>query len=199
MTAERDLHAQTALRAEDVVRLVNELTGRTCPLCRRPLCGHEVVASVLLGLKNDPRCLECMARDLGHESRVFVDQVRAQVRHRECFEAGWQHSDTLDHGAMPCRARSSATDESIITAIADDVSDATDHPADAAFDAGDMGCGDLVLELRIQLKSLRAGSVLHVTARDPGAPEDLPAWCRLTGHTMLAQGHPEYWIRRRPD
>jgi tRNA 2-thiouridine synthesizing protein A len=70
-------------------------------------------------------------------------------------------------------------------------------PPDAAWDAGDLGCGDLVLELRIRLGDLPPGAVLHLTATDPGAPEDIPAWCRLTGHTLLEARHPGYWIRRR--
>jgi tRNA 2-thiouridine synthesizing protein A len=69
--------------------------------------------------------------------------------------------------------------------------------ADAEWDAGDMGCGELVLELRLRLKAMAPGSILKVTARDLGAPEDLPAWCGMTGHTLLKAQHPEYWIRRR--
>jgi tRNA 2-thiouridine synthesizing protein A len=68
---------------------------------------------------------------------------------------------------------------------------------DAEWDAGHMACGDLVLELRMRLQSMRPGEVLRVTALDPGAPEDLPAWCRLTGHTLLQWEHPEYRIRRK--
>lgn len=71
--------------------------------------------------------------------------------------------------------------------------------ADAEWDAGDMGCGDLVLELRLRLKAMAPGRVLKVTARDPGAPADLPAWCGMTGHLLLKAQHPEYWIRRRED
>ena len=70
---------------------------------------------------------------------------------------------------------------------------------DATFDAGDLGCGDLVLELRIRLRALRPRQVLELYARDPAAPEDLPAWCRLTGHTLLAAHHPRYWIRRKEE
>ncbi len=69
--------------------------------------------------------------------------------------------------------------------------------ADAEWDAGDMGCGELVLELRLRLKAMAPGSILKLIARDPGAPEDLPAWCGMTGHTLLTAHHPEYWIRRK--
>ena len=69
----------------------------------------------------------------------------------------------------------------------------------AAYDAGDLGCGDLVLELRSQLRALPAGAVLHVIARDPAAPVDLPAWCGLVGHTLLAAAHPDYHIQRKRD
>lgn len=70
-------------------------------------------------------------------------------------------------------------------------------PHDAEWDAGAMGCGDLVMELRTRLLAMRPGQVLRLSARDPGAPEDLPAWCRLTGHGLLAARHPLYWIRRK--
>ena len=68
---------------------------------------------------------------------------------------------------------------------------------DAEWDTGDMGCGDLVLELRMRLQPMETGKVLKVTARDPGAPQDMPAWCRLTGHVLVSAAHPEYWIRRK--
>ena len=45
--------------------------------------------------------------------------------------------------------------------------------------------------------ALPAGGVIRVTATDPAAPEDIPAWCRLTGHPLLAADHPHYLIRRR--
>ncbi len=69
--------------------------------------------------------------------------------------------------------------------------------ADAEWDAGNMGCGELVMQLRMQLQLLKAGQILKLTATDAGMPEDLPAWCRLTGHTLVRSNHPEYWIRRR--
>jgi tRNA 2-thiouridine synthesizing protein A len=69
---------------------------------------------------------------------------------------------------------------------------------DSHWDAGDMGCGELVLQLRLRLLELPPGHVMWLRARDPGAIEDLPAWCRMTGHALLSAHHPDYWIRRRP-
>jgi tRNA 2-thiouridine synthesizing protein A len=69
--------------------------------------------------------------------------------------------------------------------------------ADVDWDAGDLACGDLVLTLRGRMEALRPGQVLRLVALDPGAPADLPAWCRLTGHTLLAADHPVYLIRRK--
>lgn len=68
---------------------------------------------------------------------------------------------------------------------------------DEVWDAGELGCGELVLELRMRLDRMRPGQVLKLIARDPGAPADLPAWCRLTGHTLVSEAHPDYWIRRK--
>jgi tRNA 2-thiouridine synthesizing protein A len=69
--------------------------------------------------------------------------------------------------------------------------------SDAEWDAGDMGCGDLVLELRARIEPMAPGRVLKLTARDPGAPADIPAWCRMTGHALLSEQHPIYLIRRK--
>jgi tRNA 2-thiouridine synthesizing protein A len=70
-------------------------------------------------------------------------------------------------------------------------------PVDAEWDAGDLGCGDLVLELRLRVGALTPGQVFRLVARDAGAPADIPAWCRMTGHTLLSQQHPVYLIRRK--
>lgn len=69
--------------------------------------------------------------------------------------------------------------------------------ADVEWDAGDLGCGDLVLELLGRLRALAPGQVLKLVATDPGAPADIPAWCRMTGHTLLSKAHPVYRIRRK--
>ncbi|HEY7541675.1 MAG TPA: sulfurtransferase TusA family protein [Methylomirabilota bacterium] len=69
--------------------------------------------------------------------------------------------------------------------------------ADAQWDAGDLGCGDLVLELRRRMEAMRPGQLLRLTAIDPGARADIPAWCRMTGHTLIAEEHPVYLIRRK--
>jgi tRNA 2-thiouridine synthesizing protein A len=68
---------------------------------------------------------------------------------------------------------------------------------DAEWDAGDLGCGELVLGLRLRLEAMPPGHVLKLTALDPGAPADLPAWCRLTGHALVQAEHPVYLIRRK--
>ena len=67
----------------------------------------------------------------------------------------------------------------------------------AEWDAGQMGCGELVMELRPRLLALAPGDRLRLIARDGGAPEDLPAWCRMTGHTLVHAEHPLYLIQRR--
>ena len=56
----------------------------------------------------------------------------------------------------------------------------------AVCDGGDQGCGGGLLLLMLQaIKRLESGSVLEVRSTDPGVREDLPAWCRMTGNTLL--------------
>jgi len=69
----------------------------------------------------------------------------------------------------------------------------------AEWDADDMGCGELVLELRFRLDSLKPGQIMKLTARDPGAPADIPAWCRMTGNPLVGGHPPVYLIQRKED
>ncbi len=72
------------------------------------------------------------------------------------------------------------------------------NDTDDTWDAGDMGCGDLVLRLRMKLRAM-PGKTLKVIATDAGAPADLPSFCRMTGDTLLhvdSQSH-SYWIKAR--
>jgi len=77
------------------------------------------------------------------------------------------------------------------------VADDPDGSATDRWDAGELGCGELVLELRTRLSLLAPGSLFELVALDPGAPVDLPAWCRMTGHELARAQHPTYLIKRR--
>lgn len=77
------------------------------------------------------------------------------------------------------------------------MSDATRPPAfDLAWDAGDLGCGELLLGLRTRMRDVAPGAVFKLTTTDSGAREDLPAWCRMTGHALLFAAHPDYYVRK---
>ena len=69
-------------------------------------------------------------------------------------------------------------------------------PADV-WDAGFMGCGEVIILLRRRMQTLEPGEVLKLTSQDLGAPEDLPAWCRMTGRRLLRAQHPHYWIEQK--
>ena len=65
------------------------------------------------------------------------------------------------------------------------------------WDAGRMGCGEVVIMLRMRFQPLASGQVLKLTTRDLGAHEDIPAWCRLTSRLLLKADHPHYWIEQK--
>jgi len=73
---------------------------------------------------------------------------------------------------------------------------AYDGPVDATLDAGPTGCGELLVLIHRRMRGLAPGQVVEVQAYDLGAREDLPAWCRMTGHQLIASGAGRYWIRK---
>jgi TusA-related sulfurtransferase len=60
--------------------------------------------------------------------------------------------------------------------------------ADHTFDMGDQGCGEMAMSLRRAMQDLAPGDCMTVLSRDLGAPADVPAWCRLTGHELVSMG-----------
>lgn len=62
-----------------------------------------------------------------------------------------------------------------------------------------MGCGELIVELKRRLATLPPGSSLELIAEDSGVSEDLPAWCRLTGHQLVEARPPHYILKRREE
>lgn len=68
------------------------------------------------------------------------------------------------------------------------------------YDFGDMSCGDLLMALLKALRPLPPGTRVEVRALDPGAPIDMPAWCRLVGHELLVRArgpdNAHYLIRK---
>jgi len=43
-----------------------------------------------------------------------------------------------------------------------------------------------VIRTQQKVKELRPGDILEVVSTDPGALQDIPAWCRVHGHRVLA-------------
>ncbi|MCI0651080.1 MAG: OsmC family protein [Planctomycetes bacterium] len=75
--------------------------------------------------------------------------------------------------------------------------------ADAMCDGGDLDCGSgLLLIIRNAMQPLPPGGVLEVRSRESSVREDLPAWCRMVGHTLVGSAAVEprvtrYFIRKR--
>ena len=42
-----------------------------------------------------------------------------------------------------------------------------------------------VIRTQDRIRALDVGSLLEVTASDPGTLEDIPAWCRVNGHELV--------------
>ena len=54
------------------------------------------------------------------------------------------------------------------------------------LDARRLLCPMPVIRAQNRIKTLAKGDVLEVTCTDPGAKNDLPAWCRINGHEVIA-------------
>jgi len=74
-----------------------------------------------------------------------------------------------------------------------------------SLDARGLLCPLPVIRTQERVRTLTPGSQLAVVATDAGTLEDIPAWCRVHGHELLAAetvedelgGGPEYRFRIR--
>lgn len=57
--------------------------------------------------------------------------------------------------------------------------------ADSFLDLGEKGCGQLVMEIMLTMRTLQTGQKLLVIAYDPAAAVDIAAWCRMTGNILI--------------
>jgi tRNA 2-thiouridine synthesizing protein A len=48
-----------------------------------------------------------------------------------------------------------------------------------------LACINLTPEIKKALSDMQSKEVLEVFSDDPASREGIPAWCRLTGHTLL--------------
>jgi tRNA 2-thiouridine synthesizing protein A len=196
-----DLDEATKTRAEGLLGDLTRHAASLCASCAARICGHEILFSVGLGLKDAPRCLGCLAQGMNRPIDEFREQLRENLLARDCFRHAWGRACTLEN--LPFSERPSCL-WSTPTAQAGvdpqfNIEEPTANAVEAVeiWDAGQMSCGDLVLALRIRLQKMTSQSMLEVVALDPAAPEDIPAWCRLTGHRLVRCNHPRYLIRRK--
>ena len=54
------------------------------------------------------------------------------------------------------------------------------------LDARRLLCPMPVIRLQNRVKHLDAGDTVDIVCTDPGVQSDIPAWCRINGHTVEA-------------
>jgi tRNA 2-thiouridine synthesizing protein A len=202
-----DLDPQDRIKIEALLCDLRLMQDCRCGTCGTAVCGHEALMSLTMGFKDQPKCWTCLAHALEHEKETLRDHVFSYIKHRPCHYEGWLWADReegFQPGALPgCLWPAHSTDsggqEWVLNQSGLNGRLISDVDYDSEWDAGGMGCGDLVLELRIRIQSLKSGHVLKLTATDSGAPIDLPAWCRMTGNALMAFHHPVYLIQRKKE
>jgi tRNA 2-thiouridine synthesizing protein A len=59
------------------------------------------------------------------------------------------------------------------------------HTADKVLDCSGMLCPVPVIKTSKAIKEIEVGQLLKMISTDPGAPPDMEAWTRQTGHQMV--------------
>lgn len=72
---------------------------------------------------------------------------------------------------------------------------------DHMFDGGDLDCGSgLILLIRENMLKVPDRGILEMRSREPSVGDDLPPWCRMSGHEYLgeltATGYTRYFVKK---
>lgn len=72
---------------------------------------------------------------------------------------------------------------------------------DMVFDGGDLDCGSgLILLIREHMLKTPVDGILEMRSREPTVADDLPPWCRMSGHEYIGNevgdGFTRYFIKR---
>lgn len=62
-------------------------------------------------------------------------------------------------------------------------------------DARNLLCPLPVIRTQQAVAKLEAGDIIEVCATDPGALHDIPTWCRIHGHEVLATHQEDVEVR----
>ncbi len=60
--------------------------------------------------------------------------------------------------------------------------------AEYLIDTKGLLCPMPVIRAQDKVEELQPGDRLEVISTDPGALNDIPAWCRINGHTVVGKG-----------
>lgn len=182
-------------------KTLETLQGRRCPGCDQTLCDHQILCAVALGLKDAPRCPSCAAKGLHRDLETVRADLSRWLRAKECFSRVWAKAN--QEICRPCPWKDLLNPEDWDENESDKEPSPPIGPGPLpdlpVHDFGDMACGELVLELRRRLRELPPGTAIRVVATDPGAPQDIPAWIRLVGHSLIQAAPPFYDLRKRID
>jgi TusA-related sulfurtransferase len=70
-------------------------------------------------------------------------------------------------------------------------------------DARRLLCPMPVIRLQDRINQLPPGSEVRITCSDPGTLNDIPTWCRINGHRVLASSQNEddfiFLVRKEAD
>ena len=69
--------------------------------------------------------------------------------------------------------------------------------SEAQLDTRGMLCPIPVIRTQDRVRELAVGDVLEIVATDPGVLHDIPTWCRVHGHELLATSEANNEIRIR--
>lgn len=174
---------------DEIIAQLNRWTDYPCKSCDSILMSEDILFSNALGFKNFPKCLPCLSNGLERDKNELKAELLKHIQRRPCLKKAYEISFGKNPDEMDLITISKITpplpqEEPALV-------------ANSIWNAGDLGCGDLVLLLRGKLKSMLPGQIIQVTALDSGAPEDIPAWCNMTGNKLVFQQHPNYFIKNK--
>ena len=82
--------ADNPVTAEDLILALQRLRDTKCTGCGGPVSAHDTLMSMVMGFKNQPRCLPCLAAGLEEEPAKLREAILGYIHRRPCYAEAWQ-------------------------------------------------------------------------------------------------------------
>ncbi|MEK7487586.1 MAG: hypothetical protein AABZ60_24920 [Planctomycetota bacterium] len=83
-------------RTEALIQTLQSQKVFVCAQCKKIICFHEILFSIVMGYKNAPHCTFCLAQETEKTDIEFRKQIYRHIQQKSCWKMTWDWCTTQE-------------------------------------------------------------------------------------------------------